>query len=281
MGSVHGVDNYAKLLAHAKRYCPRLGAERQVLVHVRRLLVLGVEVAHCTGGRDGIRNERELTSIGALLSRFFPEVSGARGVDLADAEVHIQSLLSRELAWWWLGEVQKSKITSLRNLSSRLSAVGRWEGAVSQWELTSAVPPSLGRNVQKQIGRQPLTGQQVADAFARVKTVPSPLLARTVCATVALAYGVGLSMRVLSQVKGEDASRDGAYVMVKGDTLEARAEVRAVLAQLSLVEGRVVKTNNPLTGLDKPSSFSLTPSILQATWATAQLADGATVEEVC
>ncbi|CAB0519132.1 hypothetical protein FRC0337_01609 [Corynebacterium diphtheriae] len=281
MGRVREVGDYEQLLAQAKHYTPRCGAERQVLVHVRRLLVLGVETARRTGGRDGIRNERELSGVGALLSRYLPEVAVTRGVDLADVDVDLQPLLSRELAWWWLGGMQNSKSTSLRNISSRLSAVGRWVGAVSRWEPTSAVPPSLGRNAQNDITRQSLTGQQISDAFSWVKTVPSPVLARTVSATVALAYGTGLPMRILSQVKGEDISRDGSYVVVKGATLEARPEVQDVLALLSLVDGRVVKTNNPLTGLDKPSSFSLTPSILQATWATAQLAEGATLEQVC
>lgn len=154
MTQVHETNTYTQLLAHAKRYRPRRGAELEILVHVRRLLVLGVETAHRTGGRDGIRNERELTNIGALLARYVAESAAATGVDLSRAHVGVDSLFCRELVWWWVASMSGVPAGTKRTYGPRLAAVSRWLGH-EHWGGGGGTPTTRRRHSNRQCCHAP------------------------------------------------------------------------------------------------------------------------------
>ncbi|MDK8563250.1 hypothetical protein [Corynebacterium pseudodiphtheriticum] len=208
MTQVHETNTYTQLLAHAKRYRPRRGAELEILVHVRRLLVLGVETAHRTGGRDGIRNERELTNIGALLARYVAESAAATGVDLSRAHVGVDSLFCRELVWWWVASMSGVPAGTKRTYGPRLAAVSRWLGH-EHWGYAHYTPPTL----QPAVLSRPttyLSPQQLDTVFRWSTTISTTARKRNVVATIALSFGLGLPLSTIRTIEGSDIEPHGA-----------------------------------------------------------------------
>ncbi|WP_141747445.1 hypothetical protein [Corynebacterium sp. HMSC063G05] len=180
-------------------------------------------MAHRTGGRDGIRNARELASIGALLARYVAESAAATGADLSRAHAGVDGLFCRELVWWWVASVSGVPAGTKRTYESRLAAVSRWLGH-EHWGYARCTPPTRQLAVLSRPTTY-LSPQQRNTVFRWSTTISATARKRNVVATIALSFGLELPMSIIRTIEGSVIDPHGAWVRVGDETRTARVEV--------------------------------------------------------